>query len=626
MAHKGSAMLGTPEFEDDLECASSHAENKKQNGGIGRIVILAGVLIGAVVICAIGTLPGFLLFRLSPTSDLQFRRLQNVQTVWAKPFTIDTSDGLSSPYSVEKEVVLINSKRSYTTIEANEDEVVDVTVNNNLLSQGTTVHFHGMYQAHTAWVDGVDGITQCPIPPGASMTYRFMAYPYGTHWWHSHDGLQYGDGLRGPLIVYPKSWKGVPPLPERVLMISDWYQESGVKTYSTLLAKKPMPGPMGGDAKDGWGDISDETWGGILVNNEPLVQLTGDLVGKAQVGANIANMLSGFPVGTTSVRLRFICATASQMLVISVPGCNLTVVAVDGRNIEPMSVDKIQCAAGDRIDAILKVSELAANASVWLQVSAVNGMQTAVAAKQTLTAAASNALLNSVKPFWSKSGICDSSPATFDNTCISVMYARGLKPSVDATPLPSGEPNRKVTIGFGGNMAPYSWFLNDIKFVFPFPSLMNSGGKAAKPITLTGEVSPLKKGTQIIDIAVGELVDIVLDNSKTGMYHPFHLHGNGFWVIATGEGAPPAFTPTVPERPIEKDNQNVPAKGWSWLRFKADNPGFWIFHCHIEFHLAAGMDIVLRVGTPEQIDEWSKVPGGYLKCPQMTSKTNGTSP
>lgn len=66
---------------------------------------------------------------------------------------------------------------------------------------GTSVHWHGQDLPDAAWADGVAGISQRPIPPGETMRYRFKAEPAGTFWYHSHTGMQFGEGLRGPLII-----------------------------------------------------------------------------------------------------------------------------------------------------------------------------------------------------------------------------------------------------------------------------------------------------------------------------------------------------------------------------------------------------------------------------------------
>merc|ERR1719210_1861731 len=129
----------------------------------------------------------------------------------------------------------------------------------------------------------------------------------------------------------------------------------------------------------------------------------------------------------------------------------------------------------------------------------------------------------------------------------------------------------------------------------------------------------LTEGSLLIDIKLGDVVDLLIDNVATMMYHPFHLHGSHFWVLGLGEGTPPSSPPSWPmgkglEIPVRKDNQNIPAKGWAWLRWKADNPGFWVFHCHIDFHMATGVAVVFKVGSSEEIQGANHLPKGFLKC------------
>ena len=81
---------------------------------------------------------------------------------------------------------------------------VVVHVTNNMQSDGTTIHFHGMYQQRTPWMDGTAYVTQCLIPPRQSFTHRFKAKPSGTHWYHSHISDQRTDGLFGLMIVHAK--------------------------------------------------------------------------------------------------------------------------------------------------------------------------------------------------------------------------------------------------------------------------------------------------------------------------------------------------------------------------------------------------------------------------------------
>lgn len=160
-------------------------------------------------------------------------------------------------------------------------------------------------------------------------------------------------------------------------------------------------------------------------------------------------------------------------------------------------------------------------------------------------------------------------------------------------------------------MAPYGWAINNITFEFPYPSLFQSKGMSAKEV-IPGS-GKFETGTQILELAVGDVVDFKIVN-PTGMYHPFHLHGQSFWLLGAGQSSALPEEAPQPAMPVKKDNQNIPAYGWAWLRFVADSPGWWIFHCHIDFHMATGMDLVLKVGSSSEIDSWNEVPPSFVEC------------
>jgi FtsP/CotA-like multicopper oxidase with cupredoxin domain len=136
--------------------------------------------------------------------------------IWGNP------DNLGSRW-----LQVYNGKITGPLIEVNEGDTVVVHVNNSLISEGHTVHYHGMYQTGTPYYDGVDGIAQCPIKPGSSMKYTFIAQPAGTHWYHSHTGVQYGNGLRGALIVHSDDDPFLEMYDfEEVLLFADWEHET----------------------------------------------------------------------------------------------------------------------------------------------------------------------------------------------------------------------------------------------------------------------------------------------------------------------------------------------------------------------------------------------------------------
>ena len=109
-----------------------------------------------------------------------------------------------APDGYEKNVIVINGQYPGPLIEANWGDTIQVTLHNNISGpeEGTSFHWHGILQTATPWYDGVPSVQQCPIAPGASFTYSFIADLYGTSWYHSHYSAQYAGGLHGPMIIH----------------------------------------------------------------------------------------------------------------------------------------------------------------------------------------------------------------------------------------------------------------------------------------------------------------------------------------------------------------------------------------------------------------------------------------
>lgn len=110
--------------------------------------------------------------------------------------------GQLAPDGVTKNMILINGSFPGPLIEANWGDTINVTVDNQIPDEGTSLHWHGFLQKETPWYDGVPSVQQCPIAPGNSFTYSFKADLYGTSWYHSHFSAQYADGLLGPIVVH----------------------------------------------------------------------------------------------------------------------------------------------------------------------------------------------------------------------------------------------------------------------------------------------------------------------------------------------------------------------------------------------------------------------------------------
>lgn len=120
-----------------------------------------------------------------------------------RDYVFNITRELAAPDGFQKSMILVNGQSPGPLIEANTGDVIRVIVNNKMPEASTTIHWHGIDQRNTVWMDGVHGVTQCGIPPGESFTYEFnVTDQRGTFWYHSHSSVQYTDGLYGPIVRY----------------------------------------------------------------------------------------------------------------------------------------------------------------------------------------------------------------------------------------------------------------------------------------------------------------------------------------------------------------------------------------------------------------------------------------
>jgi len=158
------------------------------------------------------------------------------------------SKSLLTATGVVRTMLVINGHFPGPLIRANRGDRLLVNVTNGL-SNATSIHWHGMFQNGTNWMDGTTGITQCPIPPGRSFLYNFtIENQYGTYWYHSHHSTQYTDGIVGPLIVHaPEEQQARESYDyDQVILLSDWYHDLSAALLPTYLASgnennEPVP-------------------------------------------------------------------------------------------------------------------------------------------------------------------------------------------------------------------------------------------------------------------------------------------------------------------------------------------------------------------------------------------------
>ena len=119
-------------------------------------------------------------------------------------YELNITRDVIAPDGYQKPVLLVNGQFPGPLIEANWGDYIEVKVNNNIVEdeEGTSMHWHGFLQHDTPWMDGTPGVSQCPIAPGNTFTYKLQATLYGTSWYHAHYSAQYAGGLYGPVVVY----------------------------------------------------------------------------------------------------------------------------------------------------------------------------------------------------------------------------------------------------------------------------------------------------------------------------------------------------------------------------------------------------------------------------------------
>jgi FtsP/CotA-like multicopper oxidase with cupredoxin domain len=160
-----------------------------------------------------------------------------------REYVFNISQALASPDGFQKPMVLVNGQSPGPLIEANIGDTIRVHVNNLMSNWSSTIHWHGINQHDSTWMDGVSGVSQCGIPPGQNFTYEFKVDEQrGTYWWHSHLSVQYTDGVYGPIVIHDPEEMIPETDEERILFVGDLYHTYGsvVCIFLLLFVKKKI--------------------------------------------------------------------------------------------------------------------------------------------------------------------------------------------------------------------------------------------------------------------------------------------------------------------------------------------------------------------------------------------------
>ncbi|GAV58668.1 Cu-oxidase domain-containing protein/Cu-oxidase_2 domain-containing protein/Cu-oxidase_3 domain-containing protein [Cephalotus follicularis] len=496
--------------------------------------------------------------------------------------------------------ITVNGQFPGPTLAVRDGDTLVIRAINNA-QYNITLHWHGVRQLRNPWADGPAYVTQCPIQPGQSYTYHFtIQNQEGTLWWHAHHQFLRAT-VYGALIIYPKFGTPYPfPMPKREIpiLLGEWWDRNPQDVLKLAL--------FTGAAMN----LSNA----YTINGQP-----GDLYRCSNKETVI------FPVEAgEAILLRIINSAMNQELFFGVANHKLTVVSVDSAYTKPFTTSVIMIGPGQTTNALLTADQPPAR--YYIAAEPYNSAN--VAFDNTTTTAI---LEYKSAPCSSKKGKNSSTPIFpqlpgFNDTATATAFTAQLR-SPHKVDVPTQiDENLFFTVGLGlincsnpnsprcqgPNGTRFAASINNQSFVLPTrnsimqayyqgqPGIFTTDFPPVPPVKFdyTGNVSrglwqPVK-GTKVYKLKFGSTVQIVLQDTSIISVedHPMHLHGYEFYVVGSGFGN---FDPSKDTSkfnlidPPKRNTIGTSPGGWVAIRFVANNPGAWLFHCHIDSHLTWGL-------------------------------------
>ena len=530
--------------------------------------------------------------------------------------------------------VTVNGAVPAPTLRWREGDTVTLRVTNTL-REDTSIHWHGILLP--ANMDGVPGLSFNGVRPGETHTYRFTVRQSGTYWYHSHTGFQEQRGLYGTLIVEPREPEPFSYERDHVVMLSDWTDENPDRVFAKLKKQahyynfnRRTLGDFVRDVRErGFGPtLSDRrVWGEMRMTPTDLVDVTGATYTYLMNGhAPAGNWTGRFQPGER-IRLRFINGGAASYFDVRIPGLTMTVVAADGQHVHPVTVDEFRIASGETFDVLVEPSGQEAFTIMAQSMDRTGYARGTLAVREGLSAPV---LDLDPRPLLTMADMGHGEHAAMSDemsaTDHSAHEAHGGTPTVTQPPPddhaghdmsamgevsgsdsvqshPASERGNPLVdmqtmsptsrlddpgIGLRGNGRRVLTYA-DLRSLFADPDGREPGRTVE--LHLTGHMERFAwsfDGVKFSDaepvrLTYGERMRVVLVND-TMMAHPIHLHG--MWSdIEDDDG----------QFHLRKHIVDMPPGTKRSFRVRADALGRWAFHCHLLYHMAAGMFREVRV-------------------------------
>jgi CopA family copper-resistance protein len=540
-------------------------------------------------------------------------------------------------------VLTINGTVPGPIIRLKEGQTVRLAVENQL-DEETSIHWHGILVP--AQFDGVPGVSFPGIPAKQTFVYEFPIKQSGTYWYHSHSGLQEQEGHYGPIVIDPAGADPIASDREHVIVLSDFSylhphmimqrmkQQAGYYNYQKETVASLLAG-------------KDQTlqeriqWAKMRMDPTDISDMTGAIYTFLINGHGPQDNWTGLFQPGERVRLRFINAAAQTIFDIRIPGLKMTIVGADGQTVRPVEVDEFQIGNAETYDVIIHPTEDKAFTLVSEAVDRSGMGRATLAPRMGMTAPVP--LLRDRPLATMKDMGMDMSAMNMGGMDMSGNKGAASMPGMEmagmgSAPTPGMGPPRQRGSDAMADMAGMKMSMRDgqnaptvkmgpgVQTIAPMPmdrtgetgqGLESVGHRVlvykdlialepnpdtrapsrAMDIHLTGNMERFiwgfdgekfsEKTTKPYPFRRGERVRVTLIND-TMMTHPIHLHGHFFELIH----APAGYLP-------RKHTVSVLPGGKVTFDLTADAPGDWAFHCHMLYHMHAGM---FRVVTVRPLD------------------------
>ena len=509
----------------------------------------------------------------------------------------------------------VNGSVPAPTLRWREGTTVTLRVHNHLPTT-SSIHWHGILLPFQ--MDGVPGISFPGIAPGATFTARFPVKQSGTYWYHGHSRFQEQTGLYGAIIIDPEETDPIQADRDHVVLLSDWTDQDPEHVYATLKRMSDYYNYQLPDLRKLIQDARTDGVGGALSMRRMWNQMRMIPTDFSDVsGATYTYLVNGAPPTANwtaiakageRVRLRLINGSASTFFDVRIPGLKMTVVSADGQQVEPVTVEEIRIGVAETYDVIVEPTDDRAY-TIFAQSMDRSGYARATLAPRP-------GMQAEVPPLDPKSWLTMTDMGMGGATGMKLDVSPGM--SMGDMPMDRAAPDERKDMSMSGMP---SMSMKDVKSrdpandmrvmsperdlndpgprlrgngrrVLTYADLHTVGGAIDKrgatreiQLRLTGNMQRFIWGfdgkkfseSEPVHFDRGERLRIVLSND-TMMAHPIHLHG------MFGE--------------LEAENGDVlvrkhtfvvqPGKQLSYL-VTADNPGQWAYHCHLLYHMEAGM-------------------------------------